>query len=354
MSVPLPPAKGSASPSDWQAALRKYEKPVTGRAVRQLLNTVLPYAILFATMLGMLRAGLPYWTILPLLVLASAFLVRVFIIFHDCCHMSFMPGRAANRLIGYLTGLLTFTPFEAWQHPHNLHHASSGDLDRRGVGDVWTMTVSEYNAAPWHLRLRYRVFRHPLMMFVISPAVLFLLSHRFWRNGALPKERLSVLKTNAGLAAIALLATYTIGLGTFLAVQIPVMMLTASIGVWLFYVQHQYEEVYWARHADWDPARAALEGSSFYKLPPLLEWFTGNIGYHHLHHFRPRIPNYRLRQCTQELNVTPDKQPMTMATSLRCLRVHLWHEAENRLVCFRTAKRARLSPAAESTATADR
>ena len=330
-----PSASVNPRPSDWQSRLREYEKPLTGRAVRQLLNTLLPYGAAWFAMVWMLRAGLPYWTLLPLVVLASGLLVRVFIIFHDCCHSSFLPSRNANRLVGYFTGLLTFTPFEAWQHPHNLHHATAGDLDRRGVGDVWTMTVEEYRAAPWHLRLRYRTFRNPLVLFVISPSILFLAAYRFWRRGALPKERWSVVKTNLGLAGLITLAAFTIGLKTYLMIQLPVMALTASIGVWLFYVQHQYEEVYWARHAEWDPARAALEGSSYYKLPRWLEWFTGSVGFHHLHHLRPRIPNYRLRRCSQDLPIVPASEPLTLLDSLKCLRVHLWHEADKKLVCFK-------------------
>jgi omega-6 fatty acid desaturase (delta-12 desaturase) len=325
-------------PRDWKSRLREFEKPQTWRAVRQLLNTLLPYAGAWVAMVWMLRSGLPYWTVLPLIVFAAGLLVRVFIIFHDCCHSSFLPSRSANRLAGYLTGLLAFTPFEAWQHPHNLHHATAGDLDRRGIGDVWTMTVEEYRAAPWHLRARYRIFRHPLVLFVISPTVLFIASYRFWRNGALPKERWSVLKTNLGLAAIITVAAVTMGLKTYLIIQLPVMALTASIGVWLFYVQHQYEEVYWSRHNEWDPARAALEGSSYYKLPRWLEWFTGSVGFHHLHHLRPRIPNYRLRQCSKSLPVEPSRAQLTLLASLKCLRLHLWNEAEKKLVGFRALR----------------
>jgi omega-6 fatty acid desaturase (delta-12 desaturase) len=285
-------------------------------------------------MVWMLRAGLPYWSILPLLVLAAGLLVRVFILFHDCCHGSFFASKTANRVLGYLTGLLTFTPYEAWQHPHHLHHATAGDLDRRGVGDVWTMTLEEYHAAPWRTRAGYRIFRHPLVLFVISPTLLFLFSHRFPRKGAGPREVRSVLVTNLGLLGVALAAHFTIGLPTYLSIQVPLMALTASAGVWLFYVQHQYEAVYWERHAEWDPIRAALEGSSYYRLPRVLEWFTGNIGYHYLHHLRPRIPNYRLRECAAQMPVVPGAEPLTLRRSLRCMFLHLWSEAEQKLVGF--------------------
>ena len=320
--------------SEWLQALSQYEKPDLRMAVGQLLNTLLPYGVLWAAMVWMLRAGLPYWSILPLLVLAAGLLVRIFIIFHDCCHGSFFASRTANRLVGYVTGLLAFTPYEGWQHPHNRHHATAGDLDRRGTGDVWTMTVDEYQAAPWRTRLAYRFYRHPLVLFVIGPTLMFLVFHRFPRSGSGPRERRSVHLANLGLLAIAVTAHFTIGLHTYLLIQVPVMALTGSAGVWLFYVQHQYEEVYWERHAEWDPARAALEGSSYYQLPRVLEWFTGSIGYHHLHHLRPRIPNYRLRACAARMPVVSEAEPLTLRRSLKSVFLHLWDEAEQRLVRF--------------------
>jgi acyl-lipid omega-6 desaturase (Delta-12 desaturase) len=328
-------ATGSATTSrDWYRALSQYEKPDLQKAVGQLLNTLLPYGVLWAAMVWMLRAGFPYWSILPLLLLAAGLLVRIFIIFHDCCHGSFFASRTANRILGYVTGILTFTPYEGWQHPHNRHHATSGDLDRRGTGDVWTMTVDEYQAAPLRTRLGYRIFRHPLVLFVVVPALLFLVSHRLPRKGSSARERRSVLITNLGLLAIAVTAHLTIGLHTYLLIQVPLTVIAASVGVWLFYVQHQYEEVYWARHAEWDPVRAALEGSSYYQLPRVLEWFTGSIGFHYLHHLRPRIPNYRLRRCYDEMPVVPGAEPLTLRGSLKCMFLHLWNEAEKKLVRF--------------------
>jgi omega-6 fatty acid desaturase (delta-12 desaturase) len=282
----------------------------------------------------MLSAGLPYWTVLPALLLAAGLLVRTFIIFHDCCHGSFFPSRGANDVTANLTGLLAFTPYEAWKHPHNRHHATTGDLDRRGLGDIWTMTVEEYEAAPWQRRLKYRIFRNPLVLFVCLPTLMFIVAHRAPRRGSSPRERRSVLFTNLGLLAIAGAAHLTIGLPNYLLIQVPIMAITASVGMWLFYVQHQYEAVYWSRHAEWDPTRAALEGSSYYKLPRLLEWFTGSIGYHYLHHLRPRIPNYRLRQCAAELPVDLEHAPLTLTSSLRSLTLHLWSEQERKLVPF--------------------
>jgi acyl-lipid omega-6 desaturase (Delta-12 desaturase) len=330
-----PEAERRASTSrDWSRALSRYEKPDLRMAVGQVLNTLLPYGLLWAGMVWMLGAGLPYWTILPLLLISAAFLVRIFIIFHDCCHGSFFASRTANQGLGYLTGLLTFTPYEGWQHPHNRHHATTGDLDRRGIGDVWTMTVEEYRAAPRRRRLAYRLFRHPLVLFVISPTLMFLIAHRLPRKGSSPRERRSVHLTNLGLLAILVAAHLTIGLPTYLLIQVPLMALTGSAGVWLFYVQHQYEEVYWERHAEWDPVRAALEGSSYYQLPRVLEWFTGSIGYHYLHHLRPRIPNYRLRECAAEMPIVPGSAPLTLRGSLKSMFLHLWNETEKKLVRF--------------------
>ena len=319
---------------EWSRALSAYEKPDRRLAIGQLLNTLGPYALLWVAMVWILRAGLPYWWILPLLLLSAALLVRVFIIFHDCCHGSFFASKPANAVVGYITGLLAFTPYEAWRHPHNRHHATTGDLDRRGTGDVWTLTVDEYRAAPWPTRLRYRVFRNPVVLFVVLPTLMFLISHRIPRRDAGPRERRSVHLTNLGLFLIAVTAHLTIGLPIYLLIQIPIMAMTGSIGMWLFYVQHQYEAVYWARHTEWDPARAALEGSSYYALPRVLEWFTGSIGYHFLHHLRPRIPNYRLRQCCAEMPVVSGTAPLTIRGSLQSLFLHLWSEAEQKLVPF--------------------
>lgn len=343
--APTPNANpGAGSSREWSRALSRYERPDARRATGQLLNTLLPYGLLWAAMLWMVRAGLPYWSLTPLVLLAAGLLVRIFIIFHDCCHGSFFASKTANRVLGYLTGLLAFTPYEAWQHPHNRHHATAGDLDRRGVGDVWTLTVAEYEAAPWSTRLRYRIYRHPLTLFVVLPTVLFLVGQRFPRKGAGPHERRSALLTNFGLTIILGLAHFTIGLPTYCAIQLPIIAITGSIGVWLFYVQHQYEEVYWSRHTEWDPVRAALEGSSYYQLPRVLEWFTGSIGYHYLHHLRPRIPNYRLRECAAEMPVTP-AAPLTMRGSLQSIFLHLWDEDENRLVRFpRGRSRERVQP----------
>jgi len=260
--------------------------------------------------------------------------VRTFILFHDCCHGSFFPSRWANRILGYIAGILVFTPYEAWQHPHAIHHATAGDLGRRGMGDIWTMTVEEYLAAPRRTQIAYRIFRNPMVMFVVGPPLMFLIFHRFAGKAAGKRQRRSVVLTNLAILAVTTVACLAMGWRTYLTIQIPVTIIASAIGVWAFYVQHQFEPVYWSRHQDWDPMRAALEGSSYYRLPKVLQWFTGNIGLHHIHHLRPRIPNYNLQQCFAEMPVLQAVEPLTIGRSLKCLFLDLWDEADRKMVGF--------------------
>jgi acyl-lipid omega-6 desaturase (Delta-12 desaturase) len=295
--------------------------------------TFVPYlALTVATML-LVRLGHP-WLAVPVLVAASLFLVRVFIIFHDCCHGSFLPSRRANRVVGYAAGLLTLTPFDEWQRSHAEHHAGVGDLDRRGAGDVWTMTVAEYLEAPRWKRIFYRTFRNPIVMLGIGPAVLFVIGNRWPSSRDGRKDRLSVHVVNAGIAVTLVVAHLTIGLPVFLATQVPVAALAASIGVWLFYVQHQFEDVYWARRPAWKPMRAALEGSSYYKLPRVLQWLTGSIGLHHIHHVQPRIPFYNLQSCQAAIPVFQAVPSLTIRRSLHSLRLRLVDEERQRMVTW--------------------
>lgn len=335
MGVPVAMIKPQTRRSTWYRALSKYEEPNLRTAIWQLADTFIPYFILWALMVWMLRHGYSYWLLLPPMVLAAGLLVRIFIFFHDCCHSSFFGSHRANRILGYITGILTFTPYEAWQHPHNQHHATAGDLDRRGTGDIWTMTVNEYVAAPLRTRLAYRTVRNPYVLLLLGPPVLFLLIQRFSRKDARPRERHSVVLTNLGILTILVAASLTIGLRTYLVIQLPVMSLAATAGIWLFYVQHQFEGVYWARHLEWDPIRAAMEGSSYYRLPGVLQWFTGNIGLHHIHHLRPRIPNYNLQECHDEVPEVRAIVPITLRRSLKSLHLNLWDEAGRKLVSFR-------------------
>ncbi|MBI4915931.1 MAG: fatty acid desaturase [Acidobacteria bacterium] len=280
-----------------------------------------------------------YWLTLATGVLAAGFLVRIFIIFHDCGHGSFFRARWANDVVGYVTGILTLTPYHDWRHEHALHHATAGDLDRRGRGDVWTLTVREYREASRWKRFGYRLYRNPLVLFGVGPLFVFLFRQRVPRPGSGLRERLSVHLTNLALALILLLAAVTVGLKAVLLVHLPIMAVAGAAGVWLFYVQHQYENVYWERGGQRDYVAAALQGSSLYQLPRVLQWFTGNIGFHHIHHLSPRIPNYRLERCHKEQPVFQQVNRITLLSSLRSLGLRLYDEQARRLVSFRWAAR---------------
>ena len=323
---------------EWYRTIARYQKPDLRKAIWQLVDTFVPYLALWALMVWLLRRSTSYWLVLPLIVLAAGFLVRIFIFFHDCCHGSFFASQRANRILGYITGILAFTPYEYWRRSHAGHHASAGDLDRRGGGDVWTMTVEEYLAAPWWRRLAYRVMRNPFVLFVLGPFFVFIVGQRFSQRGMPRRERNSVIITNLALLAIAVAAGLTIGLRTYLIIQLPVMLIAGSAGLWLFYVQHQFEGVYWVRHEEWDAVKAALEGSSYYRLPKLLQWFSGNIGLHHIHHLRARIPNYHLQRCYDEMPPL-HVRPLTLRGSLKSLWLNLYDEERGKLVGFRALRR---------------
>jgi omega-6 fatty acid desaturase (delta-12 desaturase) len=333
---PIPGPK-MAKP-EWYPATATYGKPDIRKATWQIIDTLVPYAFLWALMVLMIRSGYPYAITLALAVVAGGLLVRIFILFHDCCHGSFFASRRANTIFGTITGVLAFTAFDDWRHAHGRHHATFGDLDRRGTGDVWTMTVAEYRGAPLRTRLAYRLFRNPLVLFGPGPLILFLIINRLPTAGANRNDRISVLITDLAILAVVGLAGLTIGLRTYLLIQLPVILVASSIGMWLFYVQHQFEGVYWARHENWDPMRVALEGSSYYQLPRVLQWFTGNIGLHHVHHVRPRIPNYHLQQCFEGIPALQAIRPLTLRSSLTSLRLNLWDEVQHKLVSFRALK----------------
>jgi omega-6 fatty acid desaturase (delta-12 desaturase) len=323
---------------EWYRTIVRYQQPDRRKAVWQLVNTFGPYFALWALMVWMVRRGTSYWLVLPLIVIAAALLVRLFIFFHDCCHGSFFASRRANRILGYVTGILAFTPYEYWRRSHAGHHATAGDLDRRGGGDIWTMTVEEYRAAVWWRRLAYRAVRNPFVIFILGPLFVFVIGQRFSQRGMPRRERNSVVITNVALLTIAVVASLTIGWRTYLVIQLPVMLIAGSIGLWMFYVQHQFEGVYWARHEEWDPVRAALEGSSYYKLPKVLQWFSGNIGLHHIHHLRARIPNYHLQRCYNETPAVQGVKPLTLRGSLKCPGLNVYDEKQRRLVSFRALK----------------
>jgi omega-6 fatty acid desaturase (delta-12 desaturase) len=320
----------------WFQTTAKYGHANLRRSLRQLLDTFVPYCVLWALMIHTVQRGYPYWITLVLALVAGGILVRVFILFHDCCHGSFFASRRANTILGYVSGILTFTPYEDWRYAHNIHHATAGDLDRRGVGDIRTMTTAEYLAAPRRRRLAYRIYRNPFVLFGPGAALLFLCFQRFTTKGAGKRERRSVFLTNVALLVIVGTASLTIGLQTYLLIQLPIILIAGSLGLWLFYIQHQFESVYWAHNESWDPMKVALEGSSYFKLPKILQWFSGNIGLHHIHHVRPSIPNYHLQQCYDDMPAFQAVVPLTILTSVKSLRLSLYDEEQKKLISFRS------------------
>ena len=317
----------------------KYQKSEVWPGVWQLVNTLVPYAALWCLMYLSLQVS--WWLTLPLAVLAAGFLVRVFIIFHDCGHGSFFPSRRANDILGYITGVLTFTPYYHWRWEHALHHATSGDLDRRGAGDVWTLTVQEYLAASRWKRFAYRLARNPVVLFGLAPLFLFADQAANSATKAPRRERHSVAWTNLAIVGLGAGLSWVFGFKTYLLLQLLVMVVAGCAGVWLFYVQHQFEGVYWERSTDWDYATAALKGSSFYKLPKVLQWFSGNIGFHHIHHLSPRIPNYHLEKCHKAEPLFQTVKPVTLFGSLKSLTFRLWDEQRQRLVGYRALRAMR-------------
>jgi acyl-lipid omega-6 desaturase (Delta-12 desaturase) len=320
----------------WKDIVAKYQKPHLGHSVWQLVNTLVPYAAIWYLMY--LSLSVSYWLTLALAVVAAGLLVRLFIIFHDCGHLSFFKSLRANRFWGFITGVLTFTPHDYWWNEHAQHHASAGNLDHRGIGDVWTMTVEEYKKSTPKTRLLYRVFRHPLCLFVVGPVIMFLILRRIpcFKSGY--RKMRSTMLTNAGILAMAVALSSLIGWKAYLLIQLPVIMIAASLGVWLFYVQHQFEGVYWERQDDWDYVTEALQGSSYYKLPAVLQWFTGNIGFHHIHHLSPRIPNYFLARCYHDNPMFQKIKPITLWESFRSLKFRLVDEKNRQLISFREFK----------------
>ena len=310
-----------------------YEKTSTKISIRQMINTLVPLVLLWYA--AYLSLQVSYWMTFPLAMLTAGFVIRTFIIFHDCCHQSFFKSRRANDIVGTITGVITLSPYRQWKYSHSVHHATSSNLDKRGIGDIWVMTTDEYAAASFWLRLRYRLYRNPLVMFGLGPISVFLIQYRFNRRGAKRKERINTYITNISIIALYALLSWMIGWQAFVLVQAPVFFFSGVLGIWLFYVQHQFEESYYEHEDEWSYVKAAVEGSSYYKLPRILQWITGNIGFHHVHHLSPRVPNYQLEAAH---NATPPLQQattITLRTSLRSLRFHLWNEQDKTFVSFK-------------------
>jgi acyl-lipid omega-6 desaturase (Delta-12 desaturase) len=327
------------SAAHWSKVLARYRAPHTGRSLLELAITIGPFVGLWA--LASIGVYFGYWISLLLVVPAAGFLVRLFMIQHDCGHGSFFRSKWLNDWIGRVLGVLTFTPYDFWRHTHAVHHASSGNLEHRGMGDIDTLTVSEYLALPWWGRLRYRLYRNPLVMFGLGPIYMFFLQHRLpvglMRGGW--KPWLSTMLTNLAIALIAAVLIYFIGLKAFLLVQLPIALLAAAAGVWLFYVQHQFESTVWEESVAWNRQEAALHGSSHYDLPGVLRWFTANIGVHHVHHLSSGIPFYRLRDVLRDHPELGAVGRLTLWQSFGCIRLTLWDEAQRKLISFRELRR---------------
>lgn len=304
---------------------------------RAILEIAITFALLIAAWFGtwalMQVSG---WLALLAAFPASLFMVRLFIIQHDCGHGALFSSRAANDWVGRVLGIFTLTPYDWWKHSHALHHASSGNLDKRGIGDIDTLTVEEYRARNWAGRLKYRAYRHPLVLFVIGPFYMFVLQHRLpvgFMNRVTPW--VSTMGTNIGILLLAGLMIWFFGLKTFLLVHMPLVVAGASIGVWLFYVQHQFNPTFWEHSPDWQREEAALHGSSFYDLPKPLMWITGNIGIHHVHHIVSRIPFHRLPQTLKAFPELKGIGHLTFWESLKCVRLTLWDEKAKKLLTFK-------------------
>ncbi|MGJ8639342.1 MAG: fatty acid desaturase [Opitutaceae bacterium] len=317
---------------NWRKIVKQYTKPSQRKAVAQICNTFIPYIGLWAAMY--FTASISMGLTLALAVLAGLFLVRIFIIFHDCGHGSFFASKKANDILGFISGLCTLTPYRHWRWQHAVHHGCSGNLDERGIGDVWTMTVAEYKASPWYTRLQYRFMRNPIVLFGLIPLGLFWVYQRFSYKKASKADKLSVYRMNAAIAVYAAGMIALFGFWNFLWIQMVVTGVSGGLGVWLFYVQHQFEDTYWSESDNWDYTLSAMQGSSFYKLPKWMNWFSGNIGYHHIHHLSSRIANYNLKECHEAEAYFQQVPELSLRESLKSLHLRLWDEERQKLIGF--------------------
>lgn len=330
----------------WQKLVATYQKPDVRKSIWQIVNSFGGYLLGWVLLAVSLQVG--YWLTLLLAIPIAGFLMRIFIIQHDCGHGSFFRSRRANDLTGVICGMFTLVPYKYWRRSHAIHHAHHADLEERGTGDIWTLTIDEYMQAPRWKRIAYRVFRNPLFLFGIAPTINFLIIWRFpldWQTTDTHYERRSFLWNNLAIACWVTLASAFIGFGSTMMILIPLVAIASSIGTWLFYVQHQFERTYWEHTPQWDYTLAAMAGSSYYKLPRVLQWFTGNIGFHHIHHLSPRIPNYHLERCHVENPMFQQVVQLTIIDSLQTMSLTLWDEERRRLVTFREALESRLATA---------
>ncbi|PWW02377.1 omega-6 fatty acid desaturase (delta-12 desaturase) [Paenibacillus cellulosilyticus] len=331
------------------AELKKQSAPYArtniSASLRQLANTLLPFLLLWTAAYASLSVS--YWLTLPIAIVAASFLIRTFIIFHDCCHQSFFKSRKANDWLGNITGILTHFPYEQWKNAHNIHHATSGNLDKRGVGDMWILTVEEYIASPARTKLAYRLYRNPLVFLLLGPLLVFLVTYRKNRPGAKRREKLNTYMTNVAIVALYAGLCALLGWKSVLLVQVPILWVAGMMGIWLFYVQHQFEDSYFENDDEWSYVKAAVEGSSYYQLPRLLQWITGNIGFHHVHHLNPKVPNYNLEKTHLAIPPLQKAATINIRTSLQSLRFRLWDEDAKTFIGFRELSDARRKLAAK-------
>lgn len=329
--------KKNKSVAEWKKLVEDFQKPNRNAAIWQLVNTLGPLAGVWTALYFVYPIS---WLFaIPLAILGGLFLVRAFIIFHDCGHGSFFRSKKANDVLGFITGMLTFTPYHHWKWEHAMHHATTGDLDRRGIGDVWTLTVKEYLASSRTTRINYRLVRNPFILFVFAPLFLFFVLERFPSKKSKPREKRSVMMMNLALLTWGVCMSAIFGFIPWLIIQLVMMSVAGCSGVWLFYVQHQFEDAYWEETKNWDFTTAAMEGSSYYKLPKILQWFSGNIGFHHIHHLNPRIPNYNLERCHHSDPFFRNAPELNIFTSLRSIKYRLWDEDNGKMISFRDLKR---------------
>lgn len=322
---------------NWKKIIRPYLKPDHTKSWGQVLNTLPPYILCWVLSYQLYKVS--YFLALPMMLLAALFTVRSFIIMHDCGHGSFFKSKRLRTLVGYLTGFVTFTPYHQWTLSHAIHHKHSGNLDKRGVGDVWTATVEEYQNMSALGKFSYRFYRHPFVTFFIGPFYIFMISYRFFAKEDGPKEKRSVIITNLYIAAYVFIMGSWLGWEAFLLIQFTILQMAQIVGVWFFYVQHQYEGVYWNRQEDWDYFDSAMLGSSYFKMPKFLQWFSGNIGYHHIHHLSHSIPNYYLEKVMQENEIFQKPSTLTVASSLKSAFLNIYDEKTGDLISFREMKK---------------
>lgn len=330
-----PKSSVPGSDKSWIRLTAAYKTPSTGMSIWQLVNTLVPYIALWFVMVYLIQIS--WWLVLPVSLLAAGFIVRLFIIFHDCGHGAFFRSKTAADITGIVLGILTFTPYFRWHHAHLIHHRTAGNLDKRGVGDVWTLTVDEYRNLPARKRMFYRIYRNPFIMFGIGAALMFLVMNRFTRRDFSWKERISVYVTNLGIAVLAAGISLLVGVKNYLLIQLPAVYFASMAGVFLFYVQHQFAGVHWYRDQDWDYSIVAINGASYLKLPGILQWFSGNIGFHHIHHLSSKIPNYKLEKCQRENEAFHQVIPVNFRESMKSLSLRLWDEDRQKLVSYRLA-----------------